>query len=185
MNFRISFILLVLVAVVGGYVLIFELNRRPEKEPDPPFFYDVELTDITNVSITYQDQEQSFTKVDSNWFFKDSGEPVNLQRWSGIPLLLTGPRAARVLKEELDDAQEYGLDPPQTYITVTLKDGRQISVLLGDKTPDGLSHYAHVVGFSPLYLVSATWGDVINRVVTEPPIISETAEPVPEFPDDI
>ena len=95
------------------------------------------------------------------------------------------PPRPRVLKEELDDAQEYGLDPPQTYITVTLKDGRQISVLLGDKTPDGLSHYAHVVGFSPLYLVSATWGDVINRVVTEPPIISETAEPEPEFPDDL
>ena len=171
MNFRVSFILLVLVAVVGGYVLIFELQRRPGAEPDPPFFYDVDMGDITNVSVTYQGQQEVFVKIENQWFFEDTGEPVNMDRWGGITLLLTGPQAARVLQEQIDNPAEYGLDPPETYIIVTLEGGRQASVLLGNMTPDGISHYAQVEGYSPLYLVTSTWGSVLNRLVTEPPVI--------------
>jgi hypothetical protein len=181
-NFRISFILIILVAVVGGYVLIFELNRRPEKDPEPPYFYDVELTDITEITISIKDTQQSFIKAEHQWVFKDSGNPVDLARWSGIPLLLTGPRAARVLKNRLEDPQEYGVDPPQTHITVKLEGGHVINVVLGHKTPDGLSHYAQVVGFPQLYLVSSTWGDVINRIATEPPILLETNDQNVEAP---
>lgn len=176
MNFRISFILIILVAVVGGYVLIFELNRRPDKEPEPPYFYDVEITDIGGITISLKDTQQSFIKAGNKWVFEDSGSPVDPARWSGIPLLLTGPRAARVLKNTLEDPQEYGLDPPETHITVTLEDGRAINVILGYKTPDGLSHYAQVVGFAQLYLVSSTWGDVINRIATEPPVLGENTD---------
>ena len=171
MNFRVSFILLVLVAVVGGYVLIFELQRRPGTEPDPPFFYDVEMDDITNVTVTYKGQREAFVKIENQWFFEDTGGPVDMQRWGGIPLLLTGPQAASVLKEQVNNPAEYGLDPPETSITVTLEGGRQASVLLGNMTPDGISHYSQVVGYSPLYLVTSTWGGVINRLVTEPPVI--------------
>ena len=171
MNFRVSFILLVLVAVVGGYVLIFELQRRPGAEADPPFFYDVAMDDITNVSVTYQGQQEVFVKIENQWFFEDTGEPVDMARWGGIPLLLTGPQAARILQEQIDNPAEYGLDPPETHIIVTVKGGLQISILLGYTTPDVISNYAQVEGYSPLYLVTSTWGAVINRLVTEPPVI--------------
>lgn len=176
MSFRISFILLVLVAVVGGYVLIFELQRQPTKVPEPPFFYDVQPEAIARVSVTYQGQEQVFLKKDGVWLFEGSGDPVNMERWSGITLLLSGPRAARVLLPEFGNPAEYGLDPPETNISLTLEGGQPISVLVGYKTPDELSSYAQVVGFPQLLLVSSSWSEVINRLVTEPPVVTPTPE---------
>ncbi len=179
MNFRVSFILLVLLAVVGGYVLFFELQREPKVEPQPPFFYNVQEQDITGVSVTYQGQRLAFAQKDNQWVFEDSGAPVDPNRWSGIPLLLSGPRAASVLLPQLSNAAEYGLDPPETTIAITISGGQEIDVLLGFKTPDGLSNYAQVVGFQSLLLVSASWGDVMNRLVTEPPVVTPAATPGP------
>jgi len=179
MNFRVSFILLVLVAVVGGYVLIFELQRQPERPPAAPWFYDISTEDITNISVTFEGQRQAFAITDQGWVFEDTGEPVDVDRWGGITLLLSGPRTTRVVEEQFDNPAQYGLDPPQSYITVRLKGGRQIDILLGDKTPDGIKHYAQVVGYDPLFLIHSSWGDVLNRLVTEPPVIIPTPEPTP------
>lgn len=179
MNFRVSFILLVLVAVVGGYVLIFELQRVPERASEAPWFYDIGYEDIANISVTYGGQRQAFVLKEQGWVFEDTEEPLNMERWSGIPFLLSGPRSMRVVKERIENPAEYGLDPPQTYITLGLKDGRQISILLGNTTPDGTSHYAQAVGSAPLFLVHSSWGDIINRLVTEPPRLIPTPEPTP------
>ncbi|MFH1140689.1 MAG: hypothetical protein V1724_03230 [Chloroflexota bacterium] len=176
MSFRISFILLVLVAVVGGYVLIFELQRQPVEEPAPPFFYDVQPEAIARVSITYQGEPQVFVRKDGAWLFEASGNPVDMVRWSGMTLLLSGPRAARVLRSEFDNPAEYGLDPPETSISLALEGGQPIAILVGNKTPDEVSSYAQVVGFPQLLLVSSSWSDVINRLVTEPPVVTPTPE---------
>ena len=176
MSFRISFILLVLVAVVGGYVLIFELQRLPVKEPEPPFFYDVQPEAIARVSVTYQGVEQVFVRKDGAWLFEASGNPVNMDRWSGMTLLLSGPRAARVLRPEFNNPAEYGLDPPETTISLTLEGGQPIAILIGTKTPDSVSSYAQVVGFPQLLLVTSSWSDVITRLVTEPPVVTPTPE---------
>ncbi len=176
MSFRTSFILLVLVAVVGGYVLIFELQRQPQQRPEPPFFYDVQPEAIARVSIPYQGQPQVFVKKNGVWQFEASGDPVDSARWSGMTLLLSGPRAARVLKPQFDNPSEYGLEPPETTIALALEGGQPITILMGHKTPDELSNYAQVVGFAQLLLVSSAWGDVINRLVTEPPVVTPTPE---------
>ena len=181
MNFRISFILMVLVAVVGGYVLIFELQRQSEESPwTGPWFYDVGFEDITSISVTYREQRQAFVRKEQGWIFEDTGEPVNLERWGGIPLLLSGPRSTRLLAEQIDNPAEYGLDPPQSHITVGIKGGRQISILLGNKTPDGASYYGQVADSAPLFLILGSWGDIINRLVTEPPMLpTPTLEATP------
>lgn len=177
MNFRVSFILLVLAAVVGGYVLLFELRRLPETPPEAPWFYDIGFDEITNVSVAYKGQQQSFARKEVGWVFEDTGEPVNMDRWGGITLLLSGPRVARVVEEQFDNPAEYGLEPPESYITVTIKGGRQISFLLGSKTPDANANYAQVVGYPSLFLITSAWGDVINRLVTEPPVVT----PIPQL----
>ena len=175
MNFRISFILVVLVAVVGGYVLFFELQQGEEREPEPPQFYNLEEQDIRRVVFTHQEETKAFVKREGTWYFDDAaGEAVNMNRWSGIPLLLTGPRSRRLLEEQTGDPTLYGLDPPVTLIEITLLDGRRLSVLLGDKTPDGSANYAQLEGFAPLFAIDVTWGEVMNRLVTEPPEPEET-----------
>ncbi|MBI2170943.1 MAG: DUF4340 domain-containing protein [Chloroflexi bacterium] len=180
MSFRVSFILLVLVAVVGGYVFLFELQKTPKPQQSAPWFYDVSYDDLAVISVEYLGQKQVFEATPEGWVFQESREPVDLARWSGIPLLLTGPRSSRVARESIDDPKEYGLDPPQSVFTVSLKSGQQITTLLGDVTPDGVNHYAQVVGSAPLFLIPAAWGDVINRLIIEPPMVTPTPTLAPE-----
>ncbi|MDP6496189.1 MAG: hypothetical protein QGI09_12520, partial [Dehalococcoidia bacterium] len=109
MNFRISFILVVLVAVVGGYVLLFELQQTEEREPEPPQFYNLDERQIQNIIFTHQEQTQTFVKREGSWYFDNAtGDAVDMNRWSGIPLLLTGPRSRRLLEEKIDDRTMYG-----------------------------------------------------------------------------
>ncbi|MBI4311754.1 MAG: hypothetical protein HY681_08220 [Chloroflexi bacterium] len=177
MSFRVSFILIVLVAVVGGYVLLFELQKKPEPTVNAPWFYDVGLDEIALISVEHQGTRFTFESTPEGWVFQDTRQPVDLTRWSGIPLLLTGPRSSRVAAPSVENPKDYGLDPPQTVITVRLSSRQEIITLLGDVTPDGANHYAQVIGSDPLFLIPASWGNVISRLVLEPPYPTPTATP--------
>ena len=176
MSFRVSFILLVLVAVVGGYVFLFQLQDQGEVALQNPWFYDVGFGDITGVSVTYLGDTQDFNKSPEGWIFQETGEPVDMQRWGGIVLLLTGPRSSRVLVEHVENPEEYGLAPALTRISVTVVGGREILMSIGDKTPDSRSSYAMVDGSTTLFTVPSDWADILNRLVTEPPVLPPTPE---------
>ncbi len=177
MNFRISFVLVVLALVLGGYVIFFELQRGSEREPEPPWFYNVHENDIVRISITFQGENQTFVKREITWYFDDGTDTpeqaVDISRWGGIPLLLTGPKSRRLVEEQISDPAIYGLDPPGSYIGVLLRDGREVNILLGNLTPDGAGNYSQLEGFAPIFIIDATWGQVLNRLVTEPPLPAE------------
>ncbi|MCZ6788924.1 MAG: DUF4340 domain-containing protein [Chloroflexi bacterium] len=174
MNFRITFVLAVLAVVVGGYVVFFELQKTTERETQPLWFYNVHDDDIRRISVTHQDETLAFIKgtgEEFQWFFDDGTDTeVDLDRWGGIPLLVTGPRSRRVLEERIDDPIAYGLEPPLTVIEVSLFDGRELSVRIGDNTPDNTGSYAQLAGFPTLFLIDVSWGEVLSRLVTEPPV---------------
>ena len=176
MSFRVSFILVVLVAVVGGYVFLFQLQNQGEVSEQNPWFYDVGFGDIIDIKVTYLDDTQDFTKTPTGWVFRETGEPVDNQRWGGIVLLLTGPRSSRVLEEHVENPEEYGLVPARTRISVTVLGGVEILMSIGDKTPDGSSSYAMADGSTTLFTVPSDWADILNRLVTEPPVISPTPQ---------
>lgn len=168
-------------AVLGGYVIFFELQKSPAREPDAPWFYNVNERDIVQISVTHLGENQTFIKQDGSWYF-DNGpssvsQVVNIDRWGGIPLLLTGPRSSRLLEEHVSDPAQFGLSEPISHISVLLRDGRQVNVLLGDLTADGSDNYASLEGTTSVFLVDVTWGEVLNRLVTEPPVLPEALVP--------
>ena len=176
MNYRVSFILVVLVAIVGGYVVLFQLGDTEPVEPQSPWVYDITFGDITGVKVTHRDDTQTFIRSESGWVFADSGELVDNDRWGGVPLLLTGPRSSRVLEEEVQDPASFGLDPPLTHIVVTLRSDRGIDLFIGDKTPDAGSSYVMVDGSETLFTAPSDWTDVLTRLVTEPPHQGQSTE---------
>lgn len=170
-NFRLTLILLFVLAMVGGYFYFVELQKVPAKDPPPLWFYNTDDDNFNMISIEHNGKKIQFVKDEKKaWHFDDAqGIPVDLKRWGGITLLLRGPQTRRLLSENPGNLAPYGLKPASTVITVGTIDGGTFGIYVGDKTPDEVSHYVQMEGLPQLFLVDATWADVLSRLVTEPP----------------
>ena len=173
MSLRFSLVLIIVLsyASIGAAVFI-DGDFGETDAADLPFFYTVSSEDLRTIAIRHGDVEQSWSQrvSERRWYFDGMQDiPADLNRWGGITTLVGGPKVARTLEESIDDPALYGLDNPGTEITLTLRDGDTRTLQLGNLTPDGEANYARMVGFSQLVLVDYTWGQVLNRLVDEPP----------------
>jgi len=172
MNITATGILLaVLVLIAGLWFFVIKEGEEPRTPTDAFWFYKVAENDIQIISIQTEAVDQSFTFRDgSGWFFTGEQQPpVDLARWGGVTLVLSGPRARRVLSEELVDLKTYGLDPPSTVFDLSLRGDRTLRMYLGNTTPDGTGYYATQEGDDNLYVIESVWGQVLRRLAFEPP----------------
>jgi hypothetical protein len=184
MNFKTTIALVIILLLVTGIGYVYSLNRanRPPERVGPPQeqFYLVDLEDIQGVEITYRGSTQKFVRggpPDYQWRFDSPGkEPVNMDRWGGIQLLISGPRFERVIADSAADLARYGLEDPPLVVKADLEGLGRITIRVGDRTPDGLNHYALYQEERAIHLVAADWGDVLARLVTDPPYM-----PTPEL----
>jgi hypothetical protein len=174
MNLRFSLIILILgswIAVGAAWFVDSDFGQA-QKEEQPPYFYNIPVDDLRNIKLQTEGIEQSFSFREgvNRWYIEGMEDiPADLFRWGGITTLLGGPRTQRLLAATVDDPAKYGLDNPSSRYTVTLRDGTQRVLLIGDKTVSGESTYAQMEGFPQLVLVDTSWSDVLDRLVTEPP----------------
>ena len=173
MNLRLLLVLISAASYVSIGVVWFITNPSVEtKEPQPPFFYTLDPRDIRGISLETQGETLSWSLREevNRWYFDDlTNIPADMFRWGGITQLLGGPRTQRVLSQYIENPEQYGLGNPKSQFTVTLRDKSKVTLLLGDLTPNGANNYARVEGFPQLVLVDASWGAVLERLVTEPP----------------
>ncbi|MAR14329.1 MAG: hypothetical protein CL717_01205 [Chloroflexi bacterium] len=172
MNYRISFILIVIALIISIYVGFFELRKPPKTDDETiqaPWFYDIGYDELSVLDITSNDSNESFTKINGQWTFSESGDKVDLNRWSGIPLLFTGPRSSRLITNDLTNPEEYGIDAPSAEYIITLRTGISLKILVGTQTPDLSSNYVNLEGKNSLFLVPASWVVAINDMALNPP----------------
>ena len=174
MSLRLSLILVIAACWVGiGATFAFDQLGRVQRAEQPPFFFTLSPDDLRNISISTRDNNTAFhfREDERRWYFDDLDDvPTALYRWGGITQLLGGPRTQRELASEITDPALYGLDDPSLTINVVLRDGTQLTVEMGDLTPDGSGNYMRQGGYDELYTVDASWGEVMTRLVDEPPI---------------
>ena len=183
MSVRLSILLVVVLALIGGAVWITLALREKEPSDNPPWMFLLNMEDIASVSVTHKDKRVDYALEGGQWVIKDGNDTPVGQRWIGTTLILSGPRASRALADQIDDPAEYGLDTPQTDVQIVDKSGQPLRVHLGDPTPNNLNWYARLVGSGRLFLVASEWGEVITRLATEPPYPSTpTPEPPAEGP---
>ena len=173
MSLRVALVLVIAACwiAIGASIVIKQLGQT-ERAEQPPFFFTLSPDDLRNITISSGENSTSwhFREDQRRWFFDDEKDvPTDLYRWGGITQLLGGPRSQRELKKSIDNPELYGLDAPQLSITVRLRDDRQLTVEMGDLTPDGGANYARQSGYEELYTVDYSWGEVMLRLVNEPP----------------
>ena len=161
-----------ILVLIGGAVFITQALSTKEKTTQVDWMYKISVDDIWGISVIHQGTLQGYTRHEPhNWVILDGRDsPVHGPKWSGTPLLLSGPRGSRLLSEQIDDPAKYGLDKPQTLVTVVDGNGTPaVDFVLGAVTADGRDWYARVVGSQRLFTVNSDWSEVISSLVTEPP----------------
>jgi hypothetical protein len=172
-------ILLVILIILG--ITYFISKILVSSTPQEPVVYvwsveDNELTHI-DISLPHENKKQSFIKIEQEdkfpWFFNDKNKSdVDTKRWGGgIPLLLSGPGADRILTENASDEQldKFGFTRPLMLITLSLKSKKSMVIEIGDSTPNGENYYVKSPQSHAVATVDATWFHVLKGLVTDPP----------------
>lgn len=172
MNLRLSILLVAILVLFGGTFLVLRFAGQQEASTDEPWLFRLDDGAIAFIVATHEDKTVNYEKKPGSlkWFILEDPElPVNFEKWSGTPLLLSGPRVNRVLADTIEDAASFGLDPPVSSVTVTERTGIGFEFHMGNITPDESNTYARLVGFPQLFTVPTSWAEVINGLATEPP----------------
>ena len=172
MNVRLSILLVVVLIVFGGTALVVRQSRSGGGITDEPWMFRMDESALVNITVSAGGQTVEYARKPggSTWFIQQEPEvPVFMAKWGGTPLLVSGPRVNRVLGGTIDNPASYGLDPPETAVTVVQRGGQSFEFHLGFNTPDDKNQYARLVGDPKLFTVPAIWGFVITRLALEPP----------------
>ena len=172
--------ILVLVVVLAAAVAVYFATRPvevPPERPDPMeyvWLFEMEELQHIQIDLPHLDKTEKFLKYeDRQWYFDDPpGPKVDPQRWGGgIPLILSGPGAERPITKDATEEQlaVYGFTQPIMLITLTKEDGEIVSIEVGDEVPDGHAHYVRLADSDNVYIVDATWYDVLEAIVLDPP----------------
>lgn len=186
MRIRSILILLVILLALGGYFYFSQASETPEEEEPKIYVWQIEMDEIQHIEMQLprENMSESFIKISKEdefpWYFDNpQRSEVDQKRWGGgIPLLLSGPGAQRVIAENATPGQlaEFGLTQPQMEITLTLENGDILNITVGDRTPDGNAFYVKAPGSNSVALVDYTWYEVLERLVKEPPYKSASAD---------
>ena len=175
MNIRLTILMVVVVALAGGAWAVIEFTdvvSRGEEREEEPWLYHIDDDTITDVEVTHDGTTVRFHRDAASYqwdILGDTDYPVFQQRWGGMPLLFSGPRVNRGLKQTIDNPSVYGLDPPESIVRVADFAGNTFEFHMGGPTPDGQNQYTRLVGDNALYTVPSVWADVVNRLAAEPP----------------
>jgi hypothetical protein len=166
---RWSWLALAAVVTVAGYYL-FAKTTPTAPIAAPKWLYATSADDIERITVTVGGRTESFAKTRDGWVFDmPAGEPVDMTRWSAVPLLLSGTTVVRRLDDGADDAAAYRLDPPIAIADIHLRGDRLIQVHIGDRTADGANYYVAVAGVPGISLVNAAWGQTVIDLALHPP----------------
>jgi hypothetical protein len=172
-------IILIMAVVVVGLGVAYLVSRRGTPEPapqTPPYVWKVEMLELERIAIALPPlgKAESWVRhADKYWYFdRPDGPRVDIHRWGGgIPVLLSGPRANRVIAADATDEElsSYGLDPPRMTVSLSTERGEEINLEVGTLTPTGQNRYIRIAGSRDVYSVDYTWYDILERLVTDPP----------------
>lgn len=164
---RSAWLALTAMMVAAGYYLLAKTAPSPTQR-EPEWLYAASADDIERITVTVGERRESFVKTNHGWVFETpAGAPVDMSRWSAVPLLLSGTTVVRRL--DAADATAYMLDPPMTIADLYLRGDRRIQIHIGDRTPDDANYYVALAGLPGISLVNAAWGQTVIDLAIRPP----------------
>jgi hypothetical protein len=168
--------------VAGGIYFFASRPKATPATPKTPYVWNFDMDHLQYIQISLPNMESTATKPNTQAWLKHedryfyfnvpNGSMVDNARWGGgIPLILSGPAAARIIAQGIPESEqaEYGFATPNMDIVLKLDDGSTYNIILGNATPSATGYYIKLAGATDIYTVDSSWYDVVARLITEPP----------------
>lgn len=194
MDMRITAVLLVVLAILGGYVLWSGSSTEEAGSPGAPGSAGTAETEVPVApfdpaaarSIRVVDAAgaiMSVERTDAGWQIAEPlPGPADTIRVTGVLTDLAELTATQVITPDDGDLLPYGLLAALYTITVTGDEGELVSLRLGTPNPGGTATYVQANEGDVVYLVSDFRLSDVRRWVLEPPVAPTPTIPPPPLP---
>jgi hypothetical protein len=174
MRWQTTAVLAAILVALGTFYYVYEIRLGPEREKAEGRkgrVFTVEPADVAEVELKRTDSTVKLKRTDDGWQVL---EPVSARGDRGaVDETVTSVVTARMDREIEANPKvlaDFGLDRPAAEATLRLKDGKQIGLVLGAKSPTGVWVYARESGKPAVFVVGES-------------ILRDTTRPVAEFRD--
>ncbi len=168
MRWQTTAVLAAILIALGAFYYVYEVRLGPEREKTEGRkgrVFALEPADVAEVEIKRTDATVKLKREGDGWQIL---APVNARGDRGpIDETVTSIVTARMDREIEADPKslgDFGLDRPAAEVTLRLKDGKQVGLVLGAKSPTGVWVYAREAGKPAVFVV----GDSVLRDSTRP-----------------
>ncbi len=170
MNWRLTAILALVLALLGGYYAYFEMKFFPQQkkaQEEAKKILALKADEIKQITLKRKDKEILCARDNGNWQMlkplKSGGDNAALEKMAN---LLVEAKFEKKLEEEKPEWKSFGLEDPSLQIWVTMKDGTTSPKLaLGVKSPTEKYVYARLDQGKNIFLLSGKMLDDLDKKV--------------------
>ena len=157
----------VVLLALAAFYYIYEMQggqKRQEAASKRTLLFQFAADDVTGFTVKREQDTVHAEKRDGHWYLT---QPLAVrgddQKYSELTRYVADLHQTRVVDEQPQSLEPYGLAAPRLEIQVTLKDQPKPLILrLGATNPTGGSYYTQVEGRPQVYLVSGVAKDVLD-----------------------
>jgi hypothetical protein len=142
---------------LGAYLYFVESKKeiKPDEKPKEKVFT-IESAKVKELDLSSTDHIH-LVKEGSAWRMTEPGPaPADGREVDSVLASLAGLELDEVVGDNVADLAQYGLAPPKTTVSATVEGApAKVTLLLGDKTPDGAGVYAKTGASPRVFTVAA------------------------------
>jgi hypothetical protein len=163
-----SVVLAALLVAVGVFYYVYDVRMAPDREKAETRkgrVFSAETADVTQLTLKRSGESIELKREGDAW---QMAAPVRARADRGpVEEVITNALTSKIDREIVaapSSLTDFGLDKPAAEVTLTLKDGKQLALLLGGKSPTGVWVYAKERDKPNVFVI----GDSVLRDATRP-----------------
>jgi Domain of unknown function (DUF4340) len=167
MRLRNTIIVLVLMAVLGGYSLIILLGSRPVPTPT---LLGLDSKRISGIDLRYPDSELKLVRNPNHTWsilkpLKTDGDQSSVD---GLTETIANAQLTRTIEEKPESLKPFGLDRPTVTVTVTTDDKRVVPALLvGHISPVSSGVYVKLANQPAVLMTSSDFVTAVSKKIND------------------
>jgi len=167
MKGRATLILLMVFLLLATFLYFFEFKggaKRKEDERTEGLIFKVSLDSIVAFTLSTDHQDLTLQNRDGSWFLT-APVKTDADSYAVISNLksILDTKIERLIADSTTNLNQYGLDQPRGSVTLIWFSGKKQKLLVGAENPTGGFIYAKFETGSPVYTVSRSLWNQVNK----------------------